>query len=128
MFFFYCYGDHRDLHVLTHSFPTRRSADLARIADTASCANPLYMAKAMFELIRYSPKELEITCGRPCPQNSGGMESVAHTDSTNCFYASLNPEGGVDRKRVVKGTSVSVNVERGGGCVFKNKNNKNYGS
>src|SRR3546814_11842737 len=22
------YGDHRDLHVLTHSFPTRRSADL----------------------------------------------------------------------------------------------------
>src|SRR3546814_1622779 len=27
-FFFYCYGDHRDLHVLTHSFPTRRSSDL----------------------------------------------------------------------------------------------------
>src|SRR3546814_13104209 len=28
MFFFYGYGDHRDLHVLTHSFPTRRSSDL----------------------------------------------------------------------------------------------------
>src|SRR3546814_14158294 len=27
-FFFYCYDDHRDLHVLTHSFPTRRSSDL----------------------------------------------------------------------------------------------------
>src|SRR3546814_19734857 len=26
--FFVCYGDHRDLHVLTHSFPTRRSSDL----------------------------------------------------------------------------------------------------
>src|SRR3546814_13233510 len=26
--FFLCYGDHRDLHVLTHSFPTRRSSDL----------------------------------------------------------------------------------------------------
>src|SRR3546814_11490978 len=25
---FYGYGDHRDLHVLTHSFPTRRSSDL----------------------------------------------------------------------------------------------------
>src|SRR3546814_8223775 len=25
---FSCYGDHRDLHVLTHSFPTRRSSDL----------------------------------------------------------------------------------------------------
>src|SRR3546814_20054277 len=27
-FFFYFNGDHRDLHVLTHSFPTRRSSDL----------------------------------------------------------------------------------------------------
>src|SRR3546814_20687005 len=27
-FVFYGYGDHRDLHVLTHSFPTRRSSDL----------------------------------------------------------------------------------------------------
>src|SRR3546814_12535532 len=24
------YGDHRDLHVLTHSFPTRRSSDLTQ--------------------------------------------------------------------------------------------------
>src|SRR3546814_12790520 len=29
-FFFECYGDHRELHVLTHSFPTRRSSDLCR--------------------------------------------------------------------------------------------------
>src|SRR3546814_1938075 len=29
-FVFYGYGDHRDLHVLTHSFPTRRSADLGQ--------------------------------------------------------------------------------------------------
>src|SRR3546814_10502520 len=28
VFFFLGYGDHRDLHVLTHSFPTRRSSDL----------------------------------------------------------------------------------------------------
>src|SRR3546814_8253761 len=27
-FFFICTGDHRYLHVLTHSFPTRRSSDL----------------------------------------------------------------------------------------------------
>src|SRR3546814_18012872 len=27
-FFFYCYGVHRDLHLLTPSFPTRRSSDL----------------------------------------------------------------------------------------------------
>src|SRR3546814_15079246 len=30
-FFFSCCGDHRDLHVLTHSFPTRRSSDLVAI-------------------------------------------------------------------------------------------------
>src|SRR3546814_19264584 len=29
VFFFEWYGVHLDLHVLTHSFPTRRSADLA---------------------------------------------------------------------------------------------------
>src|SRR3546814_18163832 len=29
MFFFQRYGDHRDLHLLTHSCPTRRSSDLA---------------------------------------------------------------------------------------------------
>src|SRR3546814_10593139 len=27
-FFFELYGDHRDLHLRTHSFPTRRSSDL----------------------------------------------------------------------------------------------------
>src|SRR3546814_18452119 len=27
-FFFELYVDHRDLHLLTHSFPTRRSSDL----------------------------------------------------------------------------------------------------
>src|SRR3546814_1939491 len=27
-FFFLCYGDHLDLHVMTLSFPTRRSSDL----------------------------------------------------------------------------------------------------
>src|SRR3546814_2407167 len=29
-FFFYLHGGHLDLHVLTHSFPTRRSSDLRR--------------------------------------------------------------------------------------------------
>src|SRR3546814_13575350 len=28
LIFFECYGPHRDLHVLTHSLPTRRSSDL----------------------------------------------------------------------------------------------------
>src|SRR3546814_14500360 len=37
LFFFYWYGDHRDLHVLTHSFPTRRSSDLG-VLDVAERA------------------------------------------------------------------------------------------
>src|SRR5438270_1100375 len=42
-FFFYCYGDHRDLH----SFPTRRSSDLRQPSDsrdrakTARCPEKL---------------------------------------------------------------------------------------
>src|SRR3546814_2991044 len=39
LFFFYSYGDHRDLHVLPHSFPTRRSSDL-RQASGAAMAHP----------------------------------------------------------------------------------------
>src|SRR5216110_3057971 len=31
LFFFQSSADHRDLHKLTHSFPTRRSSDLARL-------------------------------------------------------------------------------------------------
>src|SRR3546814_13905567 len=28
LYVFSCHGDHRDLHVLAHSFPTRRSSEL----------------------------------------------------------------------------------------------------
>src|SRR3546814_11164550 len=39
-FFFSLFGDHRDLHVLTPSFPTRRSSDLATMPRrSASGAN-----------------------------------------------------------------------------------------
>src|SRR3546814_4515910 len=40
-FFFYGYGDHLDLHVLTHSFPTRRSSDLDARSRAAACPRPL---------------------------------------------------------------------------------------
>src|SRR3546814_20848874 len=30
-------GDHRDLHVLTHSFPTRRSSDLCGATGASRC-------------------------------------------------------------------------------------------
>src|SRR5438874_10724563 len=38
-FFFYCYGDHRDLH----SFPTRRSSDLSRcVMSSRWVASPIF--------------------------------------------------------------------------------------
>src|SRR6059058_6376032 len=38
-FFFEGYGDHRDLHVVTHSFPTRRSSDLSASSLNAVASN-----------------------------------------------------------------------------------------
>src|SRR3546814_2648808 len=40
MFFFECSGDHRDLHVLTHSFPTRRSSALVVGRDATVLERP----------------------------------------------------------------------------------------
>src|SRR5438445_1194925 len=49
-FFFYCYGDHRDLH----SFPTRRSSDLAertaQIHHDAALVNPRKPSVALHAL------------------------------------------------------------------------------
>src|SRR3546814_13294447 len=43
-FCFYCDADPRDLHVLTHSFPTRRSADLGNVVRAASeIASRIYL-------------------------------------------------------------------------------------
>src|SRR3546814_3058720 len=47
-FFFYSYGDHRYLNVLTHSFPTRRSSDLAEAsASEVKLGNPLDFGPAL---------------------------------------------------------------------------------
>src|SRR3546814_18868531 len=43
--FFELHGDHRDLHVLTHSFPTRRSSDLVRVI-----APPTLMPEAIEQM------------------------------------------------------------------------------
>src|SRR3546814_14703249 len=48
VFFFYASVDHRDLHVLTHSFPTRRSSDLrvriGRVREVRAVAQPAFDA------------------------------------------------------------------------------------
>src|SRR3546814_9429265 len=53
-FFFECYGDHRDLHVLTHSFPTRRSSDLsAGLGSAVSSADPAELRRELHRAHRF---------------------------------------------------------------------------
>src|SRR3546814_7663930 len=57
IFFFTGHGDHRDLHVLTHSFPTRRSSELvaaARIGARTFWARPIAALCAGFLADRYT--------------------------------------------------------------------------
>src|SRR3546814_17414463 len=62
IFFFSCYGDHRVLHVLTHSFPTRRSSDLAGRARAACFFPPVFSPPAAFPPTSSAPAFL-----RPVP-------------------------------------------------------------
>src|SRR3546814_13260874 len=52
--FFYGYGEHLDVHGLTHSFPTRRSSDLALAALCAARASGIELADAVAALQDFS--------------------------------------------------------------------------
>src|SRR3546814_15454745 len=84
------YGDHRDLHVLTHSFPNRRSSDLV----SASMARPLLPHGATF---RGRPWTLNVfgnyTLGirKPAyfviatPAKAGGSNPERFARTLDCF-------------------------------------------
>src|SRR5204863_9030340 len=55
-FFFYCYGDHRDLH----SFPTRRSSDLSLAATQGQRRAGLEAGAWDYLSIVLSPEELTL--------------------------------------------------------------------
>src|SRR3546814_12320601 len=103
VFLFECSGDHRDLHVLTHSFPTRRSSDLrARCRERRS---------------KPSPGE---SGGNPASCFSTEM-AVTPTGGVSSRH-SLPPTGGWgDRKSVVWGQRVSGRVDPGGRRIIKKK-------
>src|SRR3546814_16662944 len=50
MFFFSIYGDHPDLHVLTHSFPTRRSSELRPEGPPPTCRTGVDRRRSYLEL------------------------------------------------------------------------------
>src|SRR3546814_14738535 len=69
---FYCYVYHRDLHVLTHSFPTRRSADLRLATSQLKC--------------RGTP-----ACGLPFFENSRGTEAWIPNSTVPFHDGRLSP-------------------------------------
>src|SRR3546814_1867085 len=67
-FFLYGYGDHRDLHVLTHSYPTRRSSDLSLAGQAQSLSiNGLEIVAAALVPCRV-PAGSGLTAQRPGPR------------------------------------------------------------
>src|SRR3546814_9790820 len=75
LFFFYGYGDHRDLHVLTHSVPTRRSSDLVN-GDSLAYTEPRVLVTPLFRTPDAEPvewrKDIKFDLGQ-------GMRSEEHT-------------------------------------------------
>src|SRR3546814_10370754 len=86
---FECSGDHRDLHVLTHSFPTRRSSDLIWASRAASASRS--PASASFCATQASPlasnsvgqyaddSERVATALRTAPSSGSSLRSEEHT-------------------------------------------------
>src|SRR3546814_17848021 len=81
VFFFYLYGDHRDLHVLTHSFPTRRSSELDALLPFPRRAGGAVRAGCARALL-WHPAPRPAWPGDRAPQLSGdgrGRRSEEHT-------------------------------------------------
>src|SRR3546814_20915709 len=85
-FFFYCYGDHRDLHVRTRSFPTRRSSDLSArttrhitaVQKTAVCCTP---PAAAAKLAFYAVELSNNPCEKQRSENPYRRLNVEHSRS-----------------------------------------------
>src|SRR3546814_3797464 len=74
-FFFLVYGDHQDLHVLTHSFPTRRSSDLSTHRSASCRSRGRHRARAYESPRRHAPLPIEAHWPHAIP----GQRSEEHT-------------------------------------------------
>src|SRR3546814_16879282 len=75
--FFKCHGDHRDLHVLTHSFPTRRSADLT---------------SAVLPAIRGQTEAAKLAARKTWKQSSAPLKSGASVPTAAPSFSSRSEE------------------------------------
>src|SRR3546814_15357737 len=144
---FYSSAEHLDLHGLTHSFPTRRSSDLASPrAGSMSRLKALPVLPASGGLTTPSRKYRELFPPRSTLRRSGRVSScwAAPRSRAPCWAQSrrrVTPHrsrteplpqhrtrrkrptrsAGFDRKSVVEGKSVSVRVDLGGRRYIKKK-------
>src|SRR3546814_11937586 len=121
-FFFYLSGDHRDLHVRTHSFPTRRSSDLlttpinilvSEVGPRDGLQNveaimPIAARKAWIDAeAAAGVREIEVGSFVPAkllPQLEGTAEVVAHARTiTGLTVAALVPNARGARDAIAAG-------------------------
>src|SRR3546814_14613591 len=93
-FFFEGYGSHRDLHGLTHSFPTRRSSDLsrrplARIDDAIGAARAVARGRDRLEHVVEAAADLR-TAGAEGAARIGAAELVAQRGEADRKSTRLN--------------------------------------
>src|SRR3546814_14053093 len=122
------------LHVVPHSFPTRRSSDLGvvttgtiRLVDTATrVVNlshgpiPAIGWPAMTMDFNVAP-EVNLSSVQPgqavrvtLVPAAGGAYTVSAIEPGSCSGDAGHGGNGLDRERVVNGKSVTVRVDRGG--------------
>src|SRR3546814_18853547 len=80
VFFFYLYGDPRDLHVLTHSFPTRRSSYLRAGCRLEAWIRRERAARPLPDLAVHLLQSADVAC-RLRPQAAGLDEIAADRDA-----------------------------------------------
>src|SRR3546814_2979772 len=80
IFFFSWYGDHRDLHVLTHSFPTRRSSDLCRDPDGRQAHR---RSAARADTLGADPREHLVRRRRPRARRSDDRDDQRSEEHTS---------------------------------------------
>src|SRR5210317_2172163 len=122
MFFFSCYGDHRDLHPILHSFPTRRSSDLSRrrhtrflnVTGVQTCALPIRSEEHTSELQSHSEISYAVFCLRSEERRVGKECRIGCRSRWSPYHSKKKrAAGSASEEPRAAGTSVRRRSRRG---------------